>query len=705
MHFKLFPVFLVALTSNVFSFDLLTEGTESEQPSLPPIKGISNLNQIESDMPSAFSEVGYDLLEKLGIYKTEEAMRLIPGMVVASSTDYNPFIQYHGTNAVKQRMGIRFNGHDYTIGQIHKNSWRQFNFSDIKRISVSRSPGGANFGDRSFMAQMNLDTFTPLDLEGASLKYITGSRQTHIINGAASDRITRDLLFSVTVSLQKTDGFDYEPDGVTKRWDYTDSKQINGKLFYDKDQHKFSLYVGLIDGEHGSSFASGAGDNQPINNDPNDKFSSAKLDLFFDYEFDQIDKVFRLSMGNQKFNSEQDWQICNPAYFYIESLARLSDINPDLSYAVAFDNPYDQSQLTQEENSLINEYKSERQSLGQAAFHKSCYEISQRPRTERLNLDASYEMEITSGFRTIFGVNSYRETFASEIFLGGEVENYGYNLYSQSEYKQKHYTINFGISSESGKTFSAVTAVKGSFNWHFNEHNTLRFAYSEGYRTPDALESSRDWRYKGKAINENPFNRYQLEYFYKNKISTTLSSEKIKSYEISYLTNFDNMQIDLKIFQDDLEDLMNDTVAVFQHHIDNSSSNRIQGFETEMTFDLNPVQLGIIYAYMDYSTNAKSEALLDPKHTGSVYGVSELSEANTVAVAFYGNSDIAGEYYGRTDITYTFDWELSDSALSLQTRYSYYLNDAFAVDVIDYSISKSYIQNKNEIYVMFKLDF
>jgi outer membrane cobalamin receptor len=314
-------------------------------------------------------------------------------------------------------------------------------------------------------------------------------------------------------------------------------------------------------------------------------------------------------------------------------------------------------------------------------------------------------MEITSGFRTIFGVNSYRETFASEIFLGGEVENYGYNLYSQSEYKQKHYTINFGISSESGKTFSAVTAVKGSFNWHFNEHNTLRFAYSEGYRTPDALESSRDWRYKGKAINENPFNRYQLEYFYKNKISTTLSSDKIKSYEISYLTNFDNMQIDLKIFQDDLEDLMNDTVAVFQHHIDNSSSNRIQGFETEMTFDLNPVQLGIIYAYMDYSTNAKSEALLDPKHTGSVYGVSELSEANTVAVAFYGNSDIAGEYYGRTDITYTFDWELSDSALSLQTRYSYYLNDAFAVDVIDYSISKSYIQNKNEIYVMFKLDF
>lgn len=702
---KLFSIVLVAFTVNAFAFDLLTESSENEQPSLPPIKGISNLNQIESDMPSAFSEVDYDLLEKLGLYKTEEAMRLIPGMVVASATDYNPFIQYHGTNAVKQRMGIRFNGHDYTIGQIHKNSWRQFNFSDIKRITVSRSPGGANFGDRSFLAQMNLETFSPSDLEGASLKYVTGSRKTHIINGAASDRITRDLLFSVTVSLQKTDGFDYEPDRSTKRWDYTDTKQINAKLFYDKDQHNFSLYTGLIEGENGSSFATGAGDNQPINNDPNDRFSSSKTDVFFDYEFDQIDKVFRLSIGNQRFNSEQNWQICNPAYFYIESLARLSDLNPDLSYAVAFDDSYDPSQLTSQENSLINEYRDERESLGQAAFHKSCYEVSQRPRTERFNLDASYELEIMPGFRTILGVNSYDETFTSQIFLGGKVENYGYNIYSQSEYKEKNYTINFGISSESGKDFSAVTAVKGSVNWHFNEHYTLRFSYSEGYRTPDALESSRDWRYKGKAINENPFNRLTLAYFYKSKITTELSSEKIKSYEISYLSNFDNMQIDLKLFHDDLEDLMNDNVSLFQHHVNNSSNNQLRGFETEMTFDFSPVQLGIVYAYIDYSTNAESERLLDPKHTGSIYGISELSEANTIAVAFYGNSDISGEYYGRTDVTYTFDWELSESALSFQTRYSYYLNDAFALDVIDYSISKSYIQNKNEIYAMLKLDF
>lgn len=688
MDIKLLSLSLLLLPWNLYSLDEFDDGLNTSTNSLPPIKGISNLNQIESDMPSAYSEVDHDLFTKLGIYKIEDAMRLFPGVVVAMATDDNPFIQYHGTNALKQRMAIRFNGHDYTIGQIHKNSWRQFNFNDLRKITLSRSPGGANFGDRSFMAQMNLEPFSPHDLEGRSLKYITGSRKTHIVNTSASNNITPDLLFSVTASIQKTDGFDYEPDQSTKRWDYTDNKQINGKLIFDEGFHRFSLYTGIIEAENGSSFATGAGNNQPINNDPNDPISSSKTDIFFDYEFDNSDQIIRLSAGNQRFSSVQHWQVCIPSYFFIDSLADLSDINPDLSYAVAFNQSFNENGLTEQEDLLIDQFRNDITKLGEAAYQNSCYEVSQTPKTERTSVDGSYELEIITGLRSIFGINTYYETYASEIFLNGQIQNHGYNFYNQTEYKFNDYTINFGISSESGKSVESAVAVRGSFNWHIDSHNTLRFAYSEGYRTPDVLESSRDWRYKGKAINENPFGKSTLEYFYKNKISNELHSEKIKSYEISYLSNYDNMELDLKIFQDELEDLMNDNVAVFQHAVDNSSSNLIQGAETEVKLDLSPIQLGLVYAYLNYNTNSISEQLFNPKHIGSLYGIAELTETSTIALAFYGNSDISGEDYGRSDLTYTCDWDLAASILTFQAKYSYYNNDAFAIDVIDQSISK-----------------
>ena len=768
MTLKSIQILVLLVCSHIASSDILNEDLGGQELVLPPLKGLSNLNQLESDAPSAITVISSDKLKKLGLHTIEEAMRLVPGVVVATATYDNPYIQYHGGNATKQRMGIRLNNHDYSIGQVHKNIWRQFDYADIKKISVSRSPGGANFGDRSLTAQINIDTFTPVDLKGASLKYTYGSRKTQEITAVASNNISNDALFSVGTTVHKSDGFDFEPDGSTKRWDYMDSKHLNSKFYYESDENLLNIYIGLTDSENGSSFANGSY-SLPINNDPNDPLKSSKLDFFIDYQFSELERTLNVSFGHQRFKSIQNWDTCTPAFLFSPNLRKLSDINPSLSYALAFNEPFNDDSLTGDEKLLINQYRSELIQMGPTAFDNVCYTVSQKSKTERSTINANYEVAVFSNIRAIIGVNSHYETYDSAVFLNGKADSYGYNMYAQTEYKNENMTLNFGSSFESGKSLEGAVALRGSFNWHFDEHNTIRLAYSEGFRTPDILETNRDWRYKGNALNENPYGLNYLEFFYRNKNTANLKSERVKSYELSYLSNFDDMRIDnlvvfqhsisnsasntitgfeaemefeldpvnlgvvyaymdhntgsktekvlnakhvgsiyaitdLKIFQDDFDNLMDDNLVVFQHSISNSASNTITGFEAEMEFELDPVNLGVVYAYMDHNTGSKTEKVLNAKHVGSIYAITDLSNKNSIALAFYGNSDIATENYGRADIVYTQDF-LSKSIITFQTRFSHFTNDAFTIDVIADAISRSYIQNKNEFFITTKIEF
>jgi iron complex outermembrane receptor protein len=200
---------------------------------------------------------------------------------------------------------------------------------------------------------------------------------------------------------------------------------------------------------------------------------------------------------------------------------------------------------------------------------------------------------------------------------------------------------------------------RAALNYRIDNNQTLKFIVSRAIRTPDVLENDRDWNYYVSNFTV-PFDGKTSGYFFFNAKSTkNLKSEKIESQEISYLGNFPayGLTVDLKIYREDLDDLISEKLQFIDYHPSNDSWVNNRGAEFELRYTPNLSWLfGLTYAYQDTDTNNDYEKMLYARNSGSFYAIWSMTPAIHLSVAYFSSSSISGFPYDRLDLGASKDW-------------------------------------------------
>jgi iron complex outermembrane receptor protein len=119
----------------------------------------SLLSASSSESPVSVTKLNTFDLELLGINNIVDALRLVPGMLVADEFGSGSVVGYHGTNVnVPRRMEVLFNGHSiYRPGYAGLN-WQRLplDIPDLTSIEIIRGGSVVDFGSNAFQATVNL---------------------------------------------------------------------------------------------------------------------------------------------------------------------------------------------------------------------------------------------------------------------------------------------------------------------------------------------------------------------------------------------------------------------------------------------------------------------------------------------------------------------------------------------------------------------
>lgn len=219
-----------------------------------------------------------------------------------------------------------------------------------------------------------------------------------------------------------------------------------------------------------------------------------------------------------------------------------------------------------------------------------------------------------------------------------------------------------------------------------------------------------------------PTNNSDTALFYFNaRGNSNLKPEEITAREISLYTNSTvvldekssiGYNYDLKLFYNTMEDLVSEKPEFFNYNLTNDGSVTLSGFEADINASLNQVffknhiesiDLHFNYAYVDTDTDEFNERILSATHTGSAYAIFNFHNHWFTSLAYYGNSEMAGETLdawefgvGKTRIT-------DKSQLTLKAKVAYFPDkiDNFTDDpqTTDYNI------NDQSTYFFFTIDY
>ena len=217
-------------------------------------------------------------------------------------------------------------------------------------------------------------------------------------------------------------------------------------------------------------------------------------------------------------------------------------------------------------------------------------------------------------------------------------------------------------------------------HYHFSRNNSLRFIYSQAIRTPDLLETSANWSYTGRNVrpaNDGPDTGVFIQ---SARGNPDLKPELIKSREIGYYGNFKNihLQWDIKLFNDDLEQLISNSISLDKFEPVNDSYLKQRGIETEI--DYRPTYQWLVhfsYAYIEDESNTDTETTFTPKNSASLLLSYKYKPDVQISLSKYYAKEIgtSANKFSRTDIKISKTISLGESELEFSYSGQYRHDD------------------------------
>lgn len=187
---------------------------------MPVVLSASRLSQPVNEAPAAVSVIDQDMIRASGFRDIPDLFRLVPGFTVAYTRDNSWGVGYHGlADAFSRRMQVLIDGRSVYTAAFGEVPWSSLPLSieDIERIEVVRGPNSATYGSNAFMGIINIITKEASQVPGGHLSVQAGNQDmagAMYRYGGGSD----DLRYRVTLSDQRRDRFDTQPEKTTTRF-------------------------------------------------------------------------------------------------------------------------------------------------------------------------------------------------------------------------------------------------------------------------------------------------------------------------------------------------------------------------------------------------------------------------------------------------------------------------------------------------------
>lgn len=618
----------------------------------------TRLRQPLADVPASVTVLTAEMMQRYGIHSVVDAMRLVPGMEITQVSGNDARINYHGTNVlVPRRMNVLIDGVSAYRPGVAQVDWSLLPVAmeDIERIEVTRGPDSVAYGPNSMLAIINIITKHPIDVGRGMTAVNVGSSTSMGITGrlAASMGDTR---LRLTFERQRDSGYDT----------LTRSSEAGG---HDSTEVKrLGVRSETVFG-NASSLQLQAWWVQAIKEVPFvDAYQITFPDQHVnDYYLDALWKTalspeheLQFRLNHSESLTRQSWVTCIPTATALPQLYDLWRANPVYANQILAGRV--PSGGSANDDALAAAAIAAVRALGAQARSPLCVNPNQDLDQSRTDLELQDTLVLHEGLRVVSGAGVRTQHASSQTYLDGGVTNELARVFANAEYKPAGWLgINAGGYWEDDRLASRSTfSPRLAFNLHWSDNQTVRLIYSRGARSPDIYEQRVNWAYAFEA--PRPVNgATSLKFFQSAQSPGGLQAERITSREVGYLLRVSRLGLlfDLKVFDDELSELLSQKLQVSDFHPTNGNSVHLSGAEFQASMEVSKAWSGFFnYAYLDNRDASALTELTQYSRQSGALGVSYAPQAEacrgwrvSLDYVMASGNGLDQSRYGRTDLT------------------------------------------------------
>lgn len=475
---------------------------------MPVVLSVSRLSQRVDEAPAAVTIIDRQMIKESGAWDLAEVFRLVPGMYVAYHASYvyttNSMVSYHGlSDAYAHRMQVMVDGRSVYSPLFGGVLWDDIPLAldDIERIEVIRGPNSASYGANSFLGVINIITRHPAEQQGKFVSVSSGRNRDEVV--ARYGGRSGDLTYRLTASQRNDKGENARIDNPlenSSRWEFNkyDDKRI-GMLNFRADYHLSSV----------DQFEFQFGYNGGVRQEGllGDSFYPRNKSV--DNHFEQLRWRRSLDVGNE--------------------------------LSVQFYHGY--------ESSVDTLYPTDPKYQGLS--------INADVVAQRYDLEAQHTFTPSDHTRLVWGGSVRLDQTYWPLYLNRQ-DRFDFHLarlFGNLEWRVRpEVVVNVGAMAENNDFTGTDVTPRMAVNWHFAADHTLRASHSKATRTPALYEEAVDNRYRIPTGAPAPLPS-QADYIMRYAVGG-LRPERITSTELGYIGHHASLDVDFRLFHDELTDLI-----------------------------------------------------------------------------------------------------------------------------------------------------
>lgn len=662
------------------------DDTLSDRSFLPPAIHATRLDYSKFDLPEAVTVITQDDIRLAGHIEITEIFRSVPGFRIAKIGDESR-VSYHGTNGTQnRRMLITVDGRNVLIGdgQFVEFDRLPIELEDIARITITRGPNGAAYGDNAFLASIDFETVGRDSPRGIAIRAGGGSNERRKVAVSGNEQIgVLDVQFSV--GTEHDGGYDFFDAAGTPRDDGKDLDR--GRLAIEREFNEDSLWrldANFYDSENQTGIRALRLTGEQHNNGNFVALSNRR-------EFGEFRRFDWVLSHNHQFES-----VRNRGCYTDEAIA---------SFRMAFPDPAFQARLLAPTLFVPD--------ILDVPLEDTCFFTDIAISSDRTELQLEYEAQ-QGPWRYLLGASGTRtDASSAQRFAGRHQLQRSYRIFGETDLALGEVHVSLGVmAQDSSNVDDTEPAWRGALNWQFAPNQAVRYSYTQSFRVPSLLESETFWTgaflfgRRGETLSDYQFT-IPLPLILN---SMQVKPETIDSHAIGYFGTFSRSgtSIDLKVFREKIRDPIESGVFYFSPPPFNGPSFLLSGVEGEFTLRLSERwKVGGHYSYLD--TDAGPDTLergLQGRHASSLQATYRPAVAHAFTIAYYGNSAISGNSYDRYDLVYNYGRSLGQHLFRSQVIFNHHVGgrDGFRENV-PFLSNEGYFAHLNQLFIFAELTF
>ena len=651
----------------------------------PPAIHPTRLDYSEFDVPEAVTVITQEDIRRAGYLEISEIFRAVPGFRIVKIGDESR-LGYHGTTVSQhRRMLITIDGRSVLIGDSQYVEFDRLplELEDIERVTITRGPNGAAYGDNAFLASVDFQTVGRDSPRGLSLRLGGGYNDREKIAGSLN-QVLGGYDVQLSAASERDGGYDYYDAEKTPRDDGKDTKRA--RLAIEREFIEGSVW--RLDGSfYDSTNKTGA---QVVRSQGEQRNDGDFVALSNERELGEFSRLDWFVSHNRQREAMRQSACYTP-----ETLAGLVAIAPSPADAVRLLAP------TQFVPRLLG-----------TTLDNTCFFLDVATESRRNEAEVEFESSRGAWTYLVGGSATQIDASSGQRFAGMDQRQRSYRLFGETALRLGAVHTSVGVmAQDSSNVDDTEFAWRGALNWLFQPNQSLRYSYASSFRIPSLTETETFWTGEFRfGRRDDPFSAYQLTLPIPLVTSSTqLEPERIESHSLGYFGTFfrSSTTFDVKLFDERIRDRVQADVMFFSPTPFNGDAFTLKGAEMEVSLRLNDEwRVSGQYSYLDTTARAAFERGMHGDHAGSIGVTYRPSVAHEFTVAYYGNSTISGNSYDRYDVVYNYNRKLGDHLFRSQLIFQHHIGGVDGIrGNVPFLRNEGYFADLNQVFANFEFVF